>query len=89
MTAEVLGEARTFAREADVDQEHVSEEEVRCDPRGERGASLVEYALLLALITVVCIGSMQYFSSTNGAGVNRSASCIRAAVDESPMPDNC
>ena len=28
---------------------------VRCRARTERGASLVEYALLLALIAVVCI----------------------------------
>jgi pilus assembly protein Flp/PilA len=27
--------------------------------RNERGASLVEYALLLALIAAVCIGAMQ------------------------------
>ncbi len=29
-----------------------------CFGRGERGASLVEYALLVALIAVVCIGAI-------------------------------
>lgn len=34
--------------------------------RTERGASLVEYALLVALIAVACIAAMQYLRS----GVN-------------------
>lgn len=59
------------------------------DRRGERGASLVEYALLLALIAVVCIGSMRYFGSSNGSGLNRSSSCIAAAVDDQALPANC
>lgn len=29
------------------------------DQKNERGASLVEYALLVALIAVACIGAMQ------------------------------
>lgn len=57
--------------------------------RGERGASLIEYALLIALIAVVCIGSLQYFGSSNGSGLNRSRSCIGAAVDNTALPSNC
>jgi pilus assembly protein Flp/PilA len=30
------------------------------EPRSDRGASLVEYALLLALIAVVCIGAVTF-----------------------------
>jgi Flp pilus assembly pilin Flp len=31
--------------------------------RSERGASLVEYALLIALIAVVCVGAIAFFGS--------------------------
>ena len=39
----------------------------------ERGASLIEYSLLLALITVACLGALNYFGQENGGSVNRSA----------------
>lgn len=55
----------------------------------ETGASLVEYALLMALIVVVCIGALQYFGSQNGSGLNRSSSCIGAAFDGQSAPTNC
>jgi pilus assembly protein Flp/PilA len=32
---------------------------------GERGASLVEYALLVALIAVVCIGAVTFLGTSN------------------------
>jgi len=35
-----------------------SQSEQRARGAGERGASLVEYALLLALIAIVCIGGV-------------------------------
>lgn len=57
--------------------------------RGERGASLVEYALLLALIAAVCIGALTFFGSSNGAGLNRSSSCISAASNGDALPQNC
>lgn len=41
----------------------------RASGRGrERGANLVEYALLLALIVVVCIGAVQLFGSSVPTG---------------------
>ncbi len=55
----------------------------------EAGASLVEYALLLALIAVVCVGAMAYFGSENGSGLNRSGSCIKAAQDGLPLDARC
>jgi Flp pilus assembly pilin Flp len=50
--------------------------------RRERGASLVEYSLLVALIALVCIGAMMMLGgeTSNGPrGVNRSASLIVSA----------
>jgi Flp pilus assembly pilin Flp len=46
----------------------------RC--HGEGGASLVEYALLLALIGFVCIGALSFFGSSNGGSVDTSAKSI-------------
>ena len=44
--------------------------------RGEEGASLVEYALLLALLAVVCIASLTYFQQETSKSLSRSASSI-------------
>lgn len=57
--------------------------------RGELGASLVEYALLLALIAVVCIGAVQYFGASNDSGLNRSKECMSAAYDNQALPADC
>lgn len=43
---------------------------------GERGASLIEYALLIALIAVVCVGAITQFGGSNGEGIDRSADSI-------------
>ena len=56
---------------------------------GELGASLVEYALLLALIAAVCVGAVGYFGKSNDTGLNRSKDCISAAYDGNPVPANC
>jgi pilus assembly protein Flp/PilA len=50
------------------------------DRRGikDRGASLVEYALLLALIVVVCIGAVTLFGSATNTSVSRSGASIVA-----------
>lgn len=47
--------------------------------RSERGASLVEYALLLALIAVVVFSAVSFFGSETGGGFSKSSECIRAA----------
>lgn len=57
--------------------------------RDERGASLVEYALLLALIAIVAIVGVGFFGSSTGGGLNKSSSCIGAAYDGTAMPTNC
>ena len=48
------------------------------DSRGRKdwGASLVEYALLLALLVVVCIGALTAFGSATNTSVSRSGSSI-------------
>ena len=51
-------------------------EDVRDDH--ERGASLVEYALLLALIAIVCVASIAAFGGSVGGSMSRSASIIGA-----------
>ncbi|QGG95476.1 Flp family type IVb pilin [Actinomarinicola tropica] len=40
----------------------------------ERGASLVEYALLVALIAVVCIGAVAFLGETTGRDLSESTS---------------
>jgi pilus assembly protein Flp/PilA len=45
----------------------------------ESGASLVEYALLLALIVVVCISAVAYFGGSLGDSFSSSGSSIVAA----------
>jgi len=42
----------------------------------ERAASLVEYALLLALITAVCLVALGNFSDANGSKLDRNAEKI-------------
>jgi pilus assembly protein Flp/PilA len=44
--------------------------------RRDRGASLVEYALLLALLVVVCIGALTFFGSSLNASYSTSGSSI-------------
>ena len=51
--------------------------------RDEEGASLVEYALLLALIAVVVFSAVSFFGSSTQGGFGKSSSCIKAAYDAS------
>ncbi len=59
------------------------------DGGGERGSSLVEYALLLALIAVVCFAAVSLFGETNSGGFGRSRDCIDAAYRNEPLPAKC
>ena len=45
----------------------------------ERGASLVEYALLLVLIAMVCLAAVQFFGSGVSDNFSRSGSAITNA----------
>jgi pilus assembly protein Flp/PilA len=42
----------------------------------ERGASLVEYALLVALIAVLCIGALKFLSGKTQAAFSSAGSSI-------------
>lgn len=44
--------------------------------RSDRGASLVEYALLLALIAIVCIVAVFYFGTSTSQSFSNTASEI-------------
>ena len=44
--------------------------------RPERGASLVEYALLVALIALVCIAAVTTFGSKTGSSFQSSAQVL-------------
>ena len=45
--------------------------QARC--KTDRGASLVEYALLVALIAVVCIGAVAFLGRNSSSSLNKSA----------------
>jgi len=68
---------------------HMKTKKVRRGLRGERGASLVEYALLLALIAVVCFSAVSFFGGSTGGGFNKSAGCIQAAYNNTAKPAGC
>ncbi len=46
----------------------------------ERGATSVEYALMMAMIAVSCIGAFTYFREANNRAFNRSGNAINTAV---------
>ncbi len=48
--------------------------------RDERGATLVEYALLVALIAVVLMGAVTLLGETANGGMSRSGSSISATA---------
>jgi len=49
--------------------------------RDERGASLVEYALLVALIAVVLVGAVTFLGDTTDTSFSTADSSIRAASE--------
>jgi Flp pilus assembly pilin Flp len=53
----------------------------------DRGASLIEYCLLVALIALVCFGALSYFGGSSGNSVNSSCSEIATATGDDPA--NC
>lgn len=47
-------------------------------PTQERGAALVEYALLIALIALVCMASVAWFGNRTGESLSRTAVTIQS-----------
>lgn len=46
----------------------------------DEGASLVEYALLVACIAVVCLSALAFFGSSNDGSITHSKDCIVSAA---------
>jgi Flp pilus assembly pilin Flp len=55
----------------------------------DRGAGLIEYCFLVALIAIVCVGAVAFFGRGSGGSVDNSRSCIEAAYENLPKPDTC
>ncbi len=55
----------------------------------ERGASLVEYALLLALIAVVCITAITFLGESSSSKYNEFGECWSNAGSGQPAPAYC
>jgi pilus assembly protein Flp/PilA len=53
--------------------------ECSAEQADDRGASLVEYALLLALIAVVCISAVTFFGGSLDKSFSKSGSSFAAA----------
>lgn len=82
--------AETRCRRATV--AHVGRDRCRGRSTGgtrERGASLVEYAILVALIAVACIGALTFLGRENGGSVAKSSRCLAAAQDGAALPADC
>jgi pilus assembly protein Flp/PilA len=56
----------------------------RLTGRGEVGASLVEYALLLALIAVVAIGAITFLGNSVNTQLNHVANAINSTSGTNP-----
>jgi Flp pilus assembly pilin Flp len=56
---------------------------------GERGASLIEYALLLALIAVVVFGAVSFFGSSTKGGFGKSTCSMKVAYNDQGTLPNC
>ncbi|MEY2457164.1 MAG: Flp/Fap pilin component [Acidimicrobiaceae bacterium] len=44
--------------------------------RDDRGASLVEYALLIAFIAIVCVGAMAFLGTQTSTGLSQNGSSM-------------
>jgi Flp pilus assembly pilin Flp len=56
------------------------------EAKAERGASLVEYVLLLAMIAIVCIAALTYFGSQSSNNLGHSCHMILTAGGGNPSP---
>jgi len=59
-------------------------ENVRARLREDDGASLVEYALLISLIAIVCVSAMSFFGNRVSSQFSKTGSCVAAAGNVTP-----
>ncbi len=81
--------AETRGRRATVAHGHRDRCRARSTRPRERGATLVEYAILVALIAVACIGAVTFLGGANGGSVDKSSKCLAAAQDGVALPADC
>lgn len=55
----------------------------------QRGANLLEYVLLISLITLVAVGAATYFSDENKKSLNCSSDTIAASMQGAELPPDC
>lgn len=55
----------------------------------DRGAGLVEYTLLVALIAIVCFGAMTFLGGSGEGSLDNSKSCLEAAYGGTELPEGC
>ncbi len=51
----------------------------------EKGASLVEYALMLALIAIVCFSAVTFFGNGGKGIMGNNAGCIGSAMGDNTL----
>lgn len=61
----------------------------RMRSKDERGAGLVEYAMLMALIAIVVFSAVSFFGSSAGAGFGHSKNCIEMAYNDTLGGGGC
>lgn len=62
---------------------------VRARHEDDRGASLVEYALLLALIAVVCIMAITFLGQSSSSKFSSFGTCWDWAGNQGAVPAEC
>lgn len=55
----------------------------------ERGAGLIEYTLLVALIAIACFGALSFFGGSSEGTLHNSKTCMEAAYAGEPPPEGC
>jgi len=65
---------------------HIKRFRARMERSGERGAGLVEYLFLTALIAIVCMVSVTFFGQADSANLTKSANALGTPPVTCPAP---
>jgi Flp pilus assembly pilin Flp len=55
---------------------HIVRDHIILNEDGDRGAGLVEYSLLLALIAILCVGAMRFLGGQVDSGLSNNTSTM-------------